>query len=33
VRCTDGNGDMQIVDNAPEHPSGATGIHKINVTV
>lgn len=33
VRCTDGNGDMQIAENAPEHPSGATGIHRVNVTV
>jgi hypothetical protein len=27
VRCTDGNGEVQISDIAPEHPSGATGIH------
>jgi hypothetical protein len=33
VRCTDGNGDIQITDRSPEHPSGATGIHMIDVTV
>lgn len=29
VRCVDGNGDPQIESNAPVHPDGATGIHRI----
>jgi DMSO/TMAO reductase YedYZ molybdopterin-dependent catalytic subunit len=33
VRCTDGTGQMQITDSAPEHPSGATGIFQVNATV
>ena len=32
VRCYDGNGVMQITENNPEHPSGATGIDKTSVT-
>jgi DMSO/TMAO reductase YedYZ molybdopterin-dependent catalytic subunit len=27
VRCYEGDGTMQITENAPPHPSGATGIH------
>lgn len=33
VRCYDGSGAMQITDPAPEHPSGATGIHTVSVAV
>lgn len=33
VRCYDGNGDMQITDSSPTHPSGATGIHETSVSV
>ncbi|MBZ0299254.1 MAG: molybdopterin-dependent oxidoreductase [Anaerolineae bacterium] len=33
VRCYDGMGKMQVTDPAPEHPSGATGIHSVDVTV
>jgi DMSO/TMAO reductase YedYZ molybdopterin-dependent catalytic subunit len=33
VRCYDGSGTLQITDVNPEHPSGATGIHRVNVTV
>jgi len=33
VRCYDGNGEEQITENRPEHPSGATGIHSVNVSV
>jgi DMSO/TMAO reductase YedYZ molybdopterin-dependent catalytic subunit len=29
VRCTDGNGDLQIMQAGPNHPSGATGIHSV----
>ena len=33
VRCYDGNGDLQITDNNPPHPSGATGIDSVTATV
>lgn len=33
VRCFDGNGAEQIVTPAPEHPSGATGLHSRSVRV
>ncbi len=33
VRCTDGNGDMQITEQRPPHPSGATGLDSEQVTV
>ena len=33
VRAYDGTGQLQITDSAPEHPSGATGIHMVSVTV
>ncbi len=33
VRCFDGEGAAQIVDPAPPHPSGATGIHSVTRTV
>jgi len=33
VRAYDGTGQLQITDSAPEHPSGATGIHQVSVTV
>lgn len=29
VRCYDGTGEMQIVENNPPKPSGATGIHRL----
>ena len=31
VRCTDGNGEMQLTDRRPPHPSGATGLHREQV--
>ncbi|MEP7293274.1 MAG: molybdopterin-dependent oxidoreductase [Chloroflexota bacterium] len=33
VHCYDGNGDLQITEVAPEHPSGATGIHRVDAMV
>jgi DMSO/TMAO reductase YedYZ molybdopterin-dependent catalytic subunit len=33
VRATDGNGETQTAQEAPPHPSGATGYHTIDVTV
>ena len=33
VRCYDGSGKMQVTDPTPEHPSGATGIHSVDVGV
>ncbi len=33
VRCFDGNGDMQITENNPPHPSGATGIDSVSATI
>ena len=33
VRCYDGSGTMQITERAAEHPSGATGVHSVDVTV
>ncbi len=33
VHCYDGNGDLQIHESAPEHPSGATGIHRVETMV
>lgn len=30
VRCTDGNGEAQIIEPAGTHPSGATGIHSVS---
>jgi DMSO/TMAO reductase YedYZ molybdopterin-dependent catalytic subunit len=32
VRATDGRGDTQVNQNAPPDPSGATGLHSVNVT-
>jgi len=31
VRCTDGEGEMQLTDRRPPHPSGATGLHNEQV--
>ena len=31
VRCTDGNGEMQITERRPPHPSGATGLQREQV--
>ena len=33
VRCTDGDGAIQIVEEAPPHPSGASGLHSTTATV
>jgi DMSO/TMAO reductase YedYZ molybdopterin-dependent catalytic subunit len=33
VRTYEGDGSLQITDPAPSHPSGATGIHRVTVTV
>ncbi|HSL00452.1 MAG TPA: molybdopterin-dependent oxidoreductase [Rubrobacteraceae bacterium] len=33
VRATDGDGETQTTEEAPPHPSGATGYHTIEVTV
>ena len=33
VRATDGDGHAQTTDVAPPFPSGATGLHQIDVTV
>ncbi len=33
VRAYDGTGTLQITDRAPEHPSGATGIHQVSATI
>jgi DMSO/TMAO reductase YedYZ molybdopterin-dependent catalytic subunit len=33
VRAVDGRGDTQVPDRTPPHPSGATGWHRIVVTV
>jgi DMSO/TMAO reductase YedYZ molybdopterin-dependent catalytic subunit len=33
VRCTDGNGDPQITQENGPHPSGATGIHNIDMLI
>ncbi len=32
VRAYDGNGDLQITDDNPPHPAGATGIHEVSVS-
>jgi DMSO/TMAO reductase YedYZ molybdopterin-dependent catalytic subunit len=29
VRCTDGNGDLQVMEASMPHPSGATGVHTV----
>ena len=31
VRCFDGNGTPQITEEAPPHPSGASGLHSKSV--
>ena len=31
VRCVDGNGRPQIVEEAPPHPSGASGLHRKSI--
>ena len=31
VRCTDGDGETQIAERRPPHPSGATGLHREQV--
>ncbi len=31
VRCTDGEGETQLTDRRPPHPSGATGLHNEQV--
>ena len=33
VRCTTGEGDLQIVDENPPRPSGATGIHSVDESI
>jgi DMSO/TMAO reductase YedYZ molybdopterin-dependent catalytic subunit len=33
VRATDGTGETQTAQEAPPHPSGATGYHSVGVTV
>lgn len=33
VHCYDGEGNLQIHESAPEHPSGATGIHRVDTMV
>ena len=33
VRAYDGNGNLQVTDENPPHPSGATGLHTANVTL
>ncbi|MEJ2549832.1 MAG: molybdopterin-dependent oxidoreductase [Anaerolineales bacterium] len=33
VRCYDGAGEMQITESHPPHPSGATGLHNVEVSV
>jgi DMSO/TMAO reductase YedYZ molybdopterin-dependent catalytic subunit len=33
VRCFDGSGAVQIDEPAPPHPSGASGLHQVRVTV
>jgi hypothetical protein len=33
VRATDGEGETQTAQEAPPHPSGASGYHSIGVTV
>ena len=33
VRCYDGNGAMQVVEPAPPHPDGATGLHRRSATL
>lgn len=32
-RATDGTGDVQTAEPAPPHPAGATGYHRVSVTV
>jgi hypothetical protein len=33
VRCAEGDGNAQIEEANPPHPSGATGIHQKEVTL
>jgi Mo-co oxidoreductase dimerisation domain len=33
VRAVDGRGQLQTADEAPPHPSGASGYHQIEVVV
>jgi hypothetical protein len=33
VRCYDGNGELQVLNDAPARPDGSTGIHSIEENI
>jgi hypothetical protein len=33
VRCYDGSGQLQVLENTPTRPDGATGVHSVTETI